>query len=106
MTEWTDVAPAAEFPPGKWRTVELEDTLIAVFNIDGEYHAVENLCTHDYAELTDGEVCGDIITCPLHGAEFNLRSGEVLSPPAYEPLTTFPVRVEGGTVQVQDPRWG
>ena len=55
MTEWTDVAPAAEFPPGVWRTVEVEDTLIAVFNIDGEYHAVENLCTHDYAELTDGE---------------------------------------------------
>lgn len=104
MTEWTDVAPAAELPPGAWRTVEIEDTLIAVFNIDGEYHAVENLCTHDHAELTDGEVCGGVVTCPLHGAEFCLRTGEALSPPAYEPLATFPVRVEDGAVQVRDPR--
>ena len=105
MSDWTDVAPAAELLPGEWRTVELEDTLIAVFNIDGEYHAVENLCTHDYAELTEGEVSGDVITCPLHGAEFCLRTGEVLTPPAYEPLTTFPVRVHDGAVQVRDPRW-
>ena len=104
MSGWTDVAAAAEFPPGEWRTVEVEDTLIAVFNLDGDYHAVENLCTHDYAELTDGEVCGDVIICPLHGAEFCLRTGEVLSPPAYEPIATFPVRVHDGTVQVRNPR--
>ena len=48
---------------------------------------------------------GDVITCPLHGAEFCLRTGEVLTPPAYEPLTTFPVRVHDGAVQVRDPRW-
>ena len=47
MADWTDVAPAAELPPDEWRAVEVEDTLIAVFNIDGEYHAVENLCTYD-----------------------------------------------------------
>ena len=105
MADWTDVAPAAELPPGEWRAVEVEDTPIAVFNIDGEYHAVENLCTHDYAELTDGELQGAVITCPLHGAEFCLRTGEALSPPAYEPITTFPVRVHEGTVQVRDPRF-
>ena len=104
MTDgWTDVAAASAMPPGTWRVVEVEDTVIAVFNIDGDYHAVENLCTHDYAELTDGEVCGHVVTCPLHGAEFDLRTGEALTPPAYEPLPTFPVRVQGGIVQVRDP---
>ena len=105
MTDWTDVAPAAELPPGESRVVEIDDTVIAVFNVEGEYFAVENLCTHDYAELTDGEVYGDVITCPLHGAEFCLRTGEALSPPAYEPVATFPVRVHEGTVQVRDPRF-
>ena len=105
MTGWTDVAPAAELAPGEWRVIEVDDTVIAVFNVDGEFHAVENLCTHDYAELTDGEVCGNVVICPLHGAEFCLRTGEALSPPAYEPVATFPVRVEGGTVQIRDPRF-
>ena len=51
----------------------------------------------DYAELTDGKVYGDVVTCPLHGAEFCLRTGEALTPPAYEPVQTFPVRIQQGT---------
>ena len=76
-----------------------------MFNVDGEYLAVEKLCTHDCAELTDGEVYGDVVTCPLHRAEFCLRAGEALTPPAYEPVQTFPVRIQEGTVQVRAPRF-
>ena len=97
--------PRRRAPAREWRTAEVEDTLIAVFNIDGEYHAVENLCTHDYAELTEARSAATSSLARFHGAEFNLRTGEVLTPPAYEPLPTFPVRVHDGTVQVRDPRW-
>ena len=99
------VAAVGELPPGAWRVAEVEDTAVAVFNLDGEYHAIENVCSHDFAELTQGEVCGHVVTCPLHGAEFDVRTGEALSPPAYEPVPTFPVRVHDGAVEVRDPRW-
>ena len=105
MSDWTRVAAVEELPPGSWRAIEVEDTSIAVFNLDGEYHAIENVCTHEYAELTEGEVRGGIVTCPIHGAEFDVRTGEALSPPAYEPVPTFPIRVHDGAVEVRDPRW-
>lgn len=101
MSDWIDVAPAEELAPGEWRTVETDAGLIAVFNIDGEFLAIEDVCTHDGSELTGGTVEGDVIVCPRHGARFSIRTGEVLAPPAYEDIRTFPVRVEGGRVQVQ-----
>lgn len=105
MSAWTDVTPPGEFPPGSRRVVDVEGTAVAVFNIDGAIHAIEDACTHDGGELASGELDGDIITCPRHGARFSVRSGEVLAPPAYESLRVFPVRVEQGIVQVRDDRW-
>lgn len=105
MSDWVDVASEASFVPGTWREVDAEGTAIAVFNLDGRYYAIENVCTHDGGILTGGSVDGDVIVCPRHGARFSIRTGEVLSPPAYEDVPTFPVRVEGGVVQVRDARW-
>jgi len=105
MGKWVDVAPVDELAPGSWRTVDVDGTQIAVFNVNGEYHAIEDLCTHDGGILTGGTVEGEEIVCPRHGARFSIISGEALSPPAYEPVPTFPVRVEAGTVQVKDDRW-
>ncbi len=105
MAEWVDVAPSKDFSPGTSRRVEIEDVTIAVFNLGGEYYAIEDICTHDYSPLEGGHVEGDNITCPRHGARFNIKTGEALTAPAYEPLTTFPVRVAGGLVQVMDDRW-
>lgn len=99
--EWINVAPVEEIAPGQWRTVDTEAGLIAVFNIDGEYYAIEDTCTHDGGELTGGDVEGDVIVCPRHGARFSIKTGQVLAPPAYEDVRTFPVRLEGGKVQVQ-----
>jgi 3-phenylpropionate/trans-cinnamate dioxygenase ferredoxin subunit len=76
-----------------------------VFNLGGSYYAIENVCTHDGGILTGGDIDGDVIACPRHGARFCIRTGEVLSPPAYEDVATFPVRVDGGRVQVRDARW-
>lgn len=104
MSDWVDVAKLDEFESGAFRVVELEDTNVAVFNIDGEIYAIEDVCTHDYGQLTGGSVEGHEIVCPRHGAHFDIKTGEALSPPAYEPVETFPVRVEGGVVQVRDHR--
>jgi len=105
MGEWVNVAPTKEFPPGSCRRVEIEDVTIAVFNLDGEYYAIEDVCTHDYSPLEGGDIEGDEIICPRHGARFNIKSGEALTAPAYEPLSTFPVRVKDDVVQVMDDRW-
>ena len=105
MADWTDVAPADGFPPGTCRTVDVDGVPIAVFNVNGRYYAIEDLCTHEAETLSDGEVLDDIIVCPRHGAQFSLVTGEALSPPAYEAVPTFPVQVENGMVQVRDDRF-
>lgn len=105
MSGWVDVAPAAELPPGGSRVVSVENVQIAVFNLEGRYYAIEDVCTHDGGELASGVREGDVIVCPRHGARFSIKTGAVLAPPAYEPVATFPVRVENGMVQVRDDRW-
>ena len=104
MADWVDVAGQEDLTPGSWRVVDLDDVRVAVFNIEGEFYAIEDVCTHDGEELTGGDVEGDKIYCPRHGACFDLRTGEALSAPAYEPVATFPVRVSSGVVQVRDNR--
>jgi 3-phenylpropionate/trans-cinnamate dioxygenase ferredoxin subunit len=105
MSDWVDVAEAEEFKPGSWRVIDLDDVLVAVFNLDGDYYAIEDICTHDNGTLTGGELEDGQIVCPRHGARFDIRTGEALTPPAYEPVPTLPVRVENGLVQVRDDRW-
>lgn len=105
MSDWVNVAPADELAQGGYRTTEINGVLIAVFNVDGKLYAIEDVCTHDGGILTGGPINGCVITCPRHGAQFDVRTGEVLAPPAYEPLATFPVRVHAGMVQVKDDRW-
>ncbi len=105
MADWTDVALFDDFSPGSYRTVEIDDVQLAGFNLDGAFHAIEDVCTHDYECLTGGDWEGDQIACPRHGARFSITSGEALTPPAYEAVATFPVRIENGMVQVRDDRW-
>ena len=107
MIEWLDVAPQSEFAAGDARTVETDETTIAVVNLGGEYYAFENVCSHEGWEFlgcgieADELIEGDEIMCPRHGARFAIRTGEALTPPAYEPLRTYPVRVENGMVQIR-----
>ena len=105
MAEWVDVAAVEGFSAGTWRTVEIDEVTIAVFNLDGEFYAIEDVCTHDFSTLTGGNVEGEEVICPRHGARFNIKTGEALTAPAYEPVPTLPVRVEDGMVQVMDDRW-
>ncbi len=105
MAEWADVAAVSEFPPGTHKVVDVNDVMIAVFNVEGTFYAIEDVCTHDGGILTGGPVSGCIITCPRHGATFDIRDGAALTAPAYEPTATFPVRIQDGVVQIKDDRW-
>jgi 3-phenylpropionate/trans-cinnamate dioxygenase ferredoxin component len=105
MSEWIIVAKEGEIAPGEWRRVDADGTAIVVFNLGGQYYAIEDVCTHDGGQLTGGTVEGGEIVCPRHGARFSIRTGEALSAPAYEPTAKFPVRVQNGEIEVCDNRW-
>jgi 3-phenylpropionate/trans-cinnamate dioxygenase ferredoxin subunit len=105
MSDWTTICSLDELPPGAHRTGWVDDVAVAVFNLGGELFALEDVCTHDGGQLTGGAVEGDQIVCPRHGARFCIRDGSAMTPPAYSPTATFPVRVNEGRVEVRDARW-
>ena len=105
MTTWIRVAPAADIAPGDYASAEIDGVFVAVYNIDGEYFAIDDVCTHDGGGLAGGEVQDHQVICPRHGARFCVRTGEALSAPAYEPTAKLPLRVENGFIEVMDDRW-
>jgi 3-phenylpropionate/trans-cinnamate dioxygenase ferredoxin subunit len=105
MADWVTVARADELAPGQWKIVDVDGAQVAVFNLDGQYHAIEDVCTHDGGQLTGGSIEGSEIVCPRHGARFCIKTGAALTAPAYEATAKFPVRIENGVVEVRDDRW-
>ena len=102
MSEYHKVTTLSELPIGGKKLIQLQGHAIAVFNVDGEFFAIDDVCTHDGSEISTGCLYDHVIECPRHGARFDVRTGEVLEPPAYEPVQTFKVRVENGMIQVGD----
>ncbi len=105
MGDWVEVCSEGEINPGQHKVVDVEGAMVAVFNLDGGFYAIEDVCTHDGSEIADGCIIGDDIECPRHGARFCIKTGAVTAPPAYEPIDTFPVMVLDRVVYVQDNRW-
>ncbi|MGD2056624.1 MAG: non-heme iron oxygenase ferredoxin subunit [Gammaproteobacteria bacterium] len=102
MSQWLDVAAAGEIDEGGMILVDVGGEEVAVFNIAGNYYALADVCTHDGGTLADGTVEGCEIECPRHGARFDIRTGKVTAPPAYEDVRTFPVRVVDGRILVRE----
>ena len=98
---WIDTGPAAALEDGHMRSVDLGRCMAVVARSGDEYFAVEDLCTHDGAELAGGAIEGTEIICPRHGARFCLRTGEALTPPAYEPVQVFETKIEGDHLWVR-----
>ncbi len=103
MSEFVTVAKVTEIPQGEGRCFDVGGSKVGVFNLGGEYHAIDDICTHAHASLSEGDVSGDEVACPLHFATFNIRTGACLSPPADEDVRTYQVRIEGDDIQVRTP---
>lgn len=80
---------------------QVDGVSVLLCRVDGRFHAVANRCSHASQVLSEGELRGHELTCPLHGAKFDVRTGEHLAPPATRPIKTFPVAVENGQVCVK-----
>ena len=102
-TELIDVCTLSELPSGTARIVEWEDLEIGVFNCNGELLAIEDRCSHDNGPLAEGDFDAETCTveCPRHGSLFDLHTGKPKTLPAYVPVDTFPVIVEGDLVKVE-----
>jgi 3-phenylpropionate/trans-cinnamate dioxygenase ferredoxin component len=105
MSDWVKVANVGEIPPGGSKLADVDGGMVLVCNVDGEYHAIDDMCTHDGGTLSGGTVQGEEIICPRHAARFNIRTGEVTAPPAFEPVHVFPLRIRGEAIEVRDDRW-
>ncbi len=101
MPEFVKVAKTDEIPISQAKLVEVNGNEIAVFNVAGSYHAIDNTCTHVGGPLCEGEIAGTEVTCPWHGAVFDVTSGQVLGPPAGESVARYNVRVEGSDIEVE-----
>ena len=101
MAEWNKVAKVSEIDPGQAKAVFVDGRAIAVVNLDGEFYAIDDTCTHAEASLAEGDVDGEEIECPLHFARFNIKTGEVTAPPAGAGLTTYAVRVTGEDIEIE-----
>lgn len=101
MADFVRVAKTNELEPGQGRLVEAKGKQIALFDVDGKFFAVDNTCTHRGGPLAEGEVSGHKVTCPYHGATFDIRTGEVLGPPAQRTVACYGVRVTGTDIEVE-----
>ncbi len=97
--KFVTVARASDLAPGERQLVEISGKQLALYNIDGQFHAIDNDCPHAYGPLVEGELVGPRVTCPLHGWVFDVTSGACPSVPGVR-IDTHPVRVEAGEVQV------
>ena len=100
-TGWVRAANRADLREGEVLGVDIGGRSVALYEVDGEIFATDNICTHAYARLSDGWLDGDLIECPLHAARFEIRTGKVLDPPATEDLKTYPVRLIDDEIQVK-----
>ncbi len=103
MGTFHKVAEVNELAPGAGKAVEVSVQQIALFNIGGTFYAIGNACTHRGGSLSEGTVEGTTVTCPLHGAEFDVTTGKNLTPPAPGQVPSYKVRVEGNEIQIEAP---
>jgi 3-phenylpropionate/trans-cinnamate dioxygenase ferredoxin subunit len=100
--EWVTVARVDEIPPGHAARLEIGEVPVAVFNVEGEFHCVDDTCTHQEASLSEGDLDEErcAIECPLHGSAFDLRTGDAITLPAVEPVRVHRVEVTDGVIRV------
>jgi glycine betaine catabolism B len=99
--DFVKVANTSDVLPSDKKEFEVEGQKICIINIDGRYYAIGSICTHEGGPLADGTLSGYEIECPWHGSKFDIRTGEVTSPPANEPEPAYEVKVDGNNILVR-----
>ena len=96
-----ELCNSADVAVGTALKVETEGLAVAVFNLDGEFYAIDDQCTHGPGSLSEGYIDGDIVECDFHNGAFNIKTGEVAAPPCMIPVRTYPTTVEDGKVYIE-----
>jgi 3-phenylpropionate/trans-cinnamate dioxygenase ferredoxin subunit len=102
MSTWISVFSVDDIEDGQHRVVDIDDTEVVIFKVDNDFFAIENVCSHDGGEIASGDLENGEIICPRHGARFCIKTGDVKSPPAYEGVESYAVRIENNIVQIQN----
>jgi nitrite reductase/ring-hydroxylating ferredoxin subunit len=101
MAKFLKVATTSELALGQTKKVEVDGKVIALFNLEGSYHAIDDACPHRGGPLSGGPTDGEVVTCPWHGSKFNVKSGDVLTPPARTGVSSYRVRVSGSDIEIE-----
>ena len=99
--DFVKVANTNDIQPSHMKEVQLDGETICLVNIEGNYYAIGNICTHEGGPLADGTLEGYKVQCPWHGSKFNVRTGEVKEPPASEPEPTYQVKIDGNDILIK-----
>jgi len=102
--DFYDIAAADEIPNGERLFVVIDEAYLVVFNIAGDFYAIEDVCSHDDGPLGDGDLEDHEVACPRHGARFDVRTGKALTFPAVEDISAYPVQIIDGKIQVGLPK--
>lgn len=100
MEDYKKAASLGDLNDGEAKKIEIGNKKIALFKIKGGYFATDDACTHEKASISEGEIDGDIVTCPHHGARFDIKTGQALSLPAMFPLKTYQVKIDGNDIKI------
>lgn len=99
--QYLSLCKSSEVAPGQVIKVEKDGMTLAVFNIDGEFFVTDDACTHGPGSLSEGEISGEIVECDFHNGAFNIRTGEVVTPPCMIPLKTYKTRLNAGEISIE-----
>ena len=101
MTSSIELCSADDVPEGSALRVEAGALTLAVFNVEGAFYVTDDACTHGPGSLSEGYIEGDVVECNFHNGQFNIRTGEVVSPPCMVPIKTYPTTVVDGKVTIE-----
>ncbi len=104
MADLLKVADTRESPVGAMKLVTVDGHRVVIANVDGQFFAFSNTCTHDEGPLVEGELHGTTVTCPWHFSQFDVKTGEVVEPPAEDPIRVFDIHVDGTTILIRVER--
>lgn len=103
MSQWVHVATTSDIAVGQMKPYTVDENPIVVCNVDGQFYAFQDMCSHQELPLADGTLCGKTVKCPWHGATFDVVTGAATHMPAVAPIVTYPVKVEGHAIYVEVP---